>query len=299
MSLQKSIVEFFIGRKSLVHSSLTLLAMAWWWGNQKIWRQHNKLNSVVRSVTIRQCRVFMRSVVRLHDPRRRGLANLRRLFEIMTTMPTTQVQAPSNRSAMPQRKQRIALYMPRQLDLAAYANLIEIATGAVVVTQEKEYLSLSSKVADCAADRVVVDGSLASAEVCNRIQGLVEAGIVLGGAILASKAAAQNFAGMPSAISVVSDARRLVRWIEGESIADLKSTEAASLPKIGVPSLTKREREVWRQIAQGHAVREIANLFQLAESTVDSHKSRLMKKLDVHKSVDLVRLAIRYGIIDP
>lgn len=217
----------------------------------------------------------------------------------MTTMPTTSTQAPSHRSDMPQRKQRIALYMPRQLDLAAYTNLIELATGALVVAQGSDNVSFGSTITDCGADKVVVDASLATLEWCSQIQGLVEASIVIGGAILASGEATQASQDLPRSISVLRDVRQLVRWIEGEPHPSSDTVKAASLPRIGVPSLTKREREVWRQIAKGQAVREIATVFHLAESTVDSHKSRLMKKLDVHKSVDLVRLAIRYGLIDP
>ena len=61
--------------------------------------------------------------------------------------------------------------------------------------------------------------------------------------------------------------------------------------------LTPRESEVFELLAQGFSVRQCADQLQLAQSTVDNHKSRLMKKLDLHKSSGLTRLAIREGLI--
>jgi len=65
-----------------------------------------------------------------------------------------------------------------------------------------------------------------------------------------------------------------------------------------VSRLSKREIEVMTLLAEGNSVRSCAKRLELSESTVDNHKSRLMKKLDVHKSADLVRLAIRAGLIN-
>jgi two-component system NarL family response regulator len=61
--------------------------------------------------------------------------------------------------------------------------------------------------------------------------------------------------------------------------------------------LTPREIEVWKLIAQGHSVKRCAELLHLAPSTVDNHKSHLMKKLEVHRALELARLAIRDGLI--
>jgi DNA-binding NarL/FixJ family response regulator len=61
--------------------------------------------------------------------------------------------------------------------------------------------------------------------------------------------------------------------------------------------LTAREIDVLRLIALGNTVRECAEKLQLASSTVDNHKARLMKKLGLHKTTELVRLAVREGVI--
>lgn len=63
-------------------------------------------------------------------------------------------------------------------------------------------------------------------------------------------------------------------------------------------SLTPREMEVLSLIALGNSVRECAERLALACSTVDNHKSRLMKKLGVHKSSELIRIAFREGLVD-
>lgn len=62
-------------------------------------------------------------------------------------------------------------------------------------------------------------------------------------------------------------------------------------------SLTPREVEVLRRVALGHSIKHCAEVLELAPSTVDNHKARLMKKLGVHKSLDLTRLAIREGLV--
>ena len=61
--------------------------------------------------------------------------------------------------------------------------------------------------------------------------------------------------------------------------------------------LTDRELEVMLLLAEGHSVRECAELMNLAESTVENHKFRLMRKLGVHRFADVLRLAIRVGLI--
>ena len=50
-------------------------------------------------------------------------------------------------------------------------------------------------------------------------------------------------------------------------------------------------------LAQGCSVREIARYLGTATSTVDNHKARLMRKLKVHKVVDLATMALREGLI--
>ena len=61
--------------------------------------------------------------------------------------------------------------------------------------------------------------------------------------------------------------------------------------------LTTREREVFQLIAEGKSNKEIADLLFLSIKTVETHKTHLMKKLNLHTTVDLIKYAIQKGII--
>ena len=62
--------------------------------------------------------------------------------------------------------------------------------------------------------------------------------------------------------------------------------------------LSAREQEVLKLIAEGHSSREIAEMLDLSVKTVHNHRTRLMTKLDIHRNADLVRYAIRLGMVD-
>lgn len=65
-----------------------------------------------------------------------------------------------------------------------------------------------------------------------------------------------------------------------------------------VPSLTAREMEVLRLIAQGLKNREIADTLSIAIKTVETHRTKIMQKLDLHNSAELATYAIRRGLIE-
>ena len=62
-------------------------------------------------------------------------------------------------------------------------------------------------------------------------------------------------------------------------------------------SLSEREREIFQLIAEGRTNKEIAALLFLSPSTVDTHRSRIMEKLDVHSAAEIVLYAVRKGVI--
>ena len=70
----------------------------------------------------------------------------------------------------------------------------------------------------------------------------------------------------------------------------------ASLPP---DPLTSREREILQRIAEGQTTKEIAAHLELSVKTVESHRSNLMRKLDMHETATLVRYAIRRGLTTP
>jgi two-component system response regulator NreC len=62
--------------------------------------------------------------------------------------------------------------------------------------------------------------------------------------------------------------------------------------------LTRREREVFKLLAEGHNTQEIAEILVITPKTVDGHKTNLMAKLGVHNRIDLVKYALRKGVIN-
>jgi DNA-binding NarL/FixJ family response regulator len=61
--------------------------------------------------------------------------------------------------------------------------------------------------------------------------------------------------------------------------------------------LTTREREVIQMIAEGQTNKEIANVLALSVYTVEAHRGKLMEKLNLHSTGDIVRFALRNGLI--
>ena len=62
-------------------------------------------------------------------------------------------------------------------------------------------------------------------------------------------------------------------------------------------TLTPRQREVLKLIAAGLSTKEIARSLDLSVKTVDTHRSQMMKQLDIHEVAGLVRYAMRVGLI--
>jgi DNA-binding NarL/FixJ family response regulator len=80
--------------------------------------------------------------------------------------------------------------------------------------------------------------------------------------------------------------QRLVKeWTEGRGEADDR--------------LTPRELEVVKLIAEAHTNKQIAETLQLSEKTVESHRANVFGKLGMRDRVELVRYAIRRGLIEP
>jgi DNA-binding NarL/FixJ family response regulator len=62
-------------------------------------------------------------------------------------------------------------------------------------------------------------------------------------------------------------------------------------------SLSEREREIFQLIAEGKANKEIAVLLSISPSTVETHRARIMEKLDLHSAAEIVLYAVRRGVI--
>lgn len=68
-------------------------------------------------------------------------------------------------------------------------------------------------------------------------------------------------------------------------------------PEEGTPRLTDREKEVLRLIAEGKTNKEIAEILCLSVKTVMVHRTNIMEKLNIHNRTELVKYAIRQGIV--
>ncbi len=70
-----------------------------------------------------------------------------------------------------------------------------------------------------------------------------------------------------------------------------------SVPEDPLARLTEREREVFQLVIEGRTNPQVAELLHISPKTVDNHRTRLMEKLGVHGTAELVRLAARHGLI--
>jgi len=63
--------------------------------------------------------------------------------------------------------------------------------------------------------------------------------------------------------------------------------------------LTAREREVLQLVAEGKTTKEIASILGISFKTAESHRTRIMEKLNIHETASLVRYAVRRGLVPP
>jgi two-component system, NarL family, response regulator NreC len=87
-----------------------------------------------------------------------------------------------------------------------------------------------------------------------------------------------------------SVARRLV----SDYLTRVKSGEEQK----GYDGLTAREREVLKLIAEGHTNQAIADKLVISPSTVQTHRTRIMQRLNLHTRAELIKYAMRKGLLD-
>lgn len=69
--------------------------------------------------------------------------------------------------------------------------------------------------------------------------------------------------------------------------------------KAARPRLTTREREIIQMLAEGKSNKEVATALDITAKTAETHRTNILRKLDLHSVADLVRYAIRNKIIEP
>jgi len=65
-----------------------------------------------------------------------------------------------------------------------------------------------------------------------------------------------------------------------------------------IEPLSKREKEIVKLIAEGKSNKDIAEIFNISIRTVESHRSNIMKKLDLNNTAELVRYAFQNGLTE-
>lgn len=66
-----------------------------------------------------------------------------------------------------------------------------------------------------------------------------------------------------------------------------------------LPRLTAREREIVQLLAEGHVNKDIATRLNISVKTAETHRTNIMRKIDVHSLPDLTRFAIRNHLVEP
>ena len=123
----------------------------------------------------------------------------------------------------------------------------------------------------------------------HHILGALRAGIR--GYVLKSKAADE----LVQAIKEVSCGKLYLTPGVSETVVQ------AYLTKTDLPSepLSPRERELLQLIAEGKTTKEAAEFLGVSTKTAESHRTRIMQKLNIHETASLVRYAIRIGLVSP
>lgn len=99
---------------------------------------------------------------------------------------------------------------------------------------------------------------------------------------IASVAAGQAYFSPAIASLMLDD---YVRRVAGSGIVDRYET------------LSEREREIFQLVAEARTNKEVAELLEISPATVETHRARILQKLDIHNTAELVLYAVRRGVI--
>ncbi len=98
------------------------------------------------------------------------------------------------------------------------------------------------------------------------------------------------------AVRAVARGERFISPSAGETVIDAWREGRAP---VAAEPLSPRELEVVKLIAEAHTNRQIAEVLSLSEKTVESHRANVLSKLGMRDRVELVRYAIRRGLVEP
>ena len=211
------------------------------------------------------------------------------------------------------KKIRVLLADDHNLVRAGVRRILEAQPGVAVVGEVADGAAALDALARTAVDVLVLDLTMPGLDgfaVLRRARALVPALKVLvlsmhADAEFVSRAVREGADGYLLKDSAVTDLVAAIQAVrEGRAYhspqvqRQLTDLLRGGTPDAGgIASLTEREREVLRRIAEGSSTKEIAASLDISARTVETHRANLMRKLDVRSVAQLVRLAIREGLI--
>ncbi len=87
-----------------------------------------------------------------------------------------------------------------------------------------------------------------------------------------------------------------IAQVAQEAVAWYLRVRSASVAQV-IGALTPRLREVLELLSQGYGTKQIGRILGISARTVECHRARLFKLLEVHSSAELIRFAIRAGLV--
>ncbi|MBM3157117.1 MAG: response regulator transcription factor [Chloroflexi bacterium] len=105
------------------------------------------------------------------------------------------------------------------------------------------------------------------------------------------------FSELTTAIHTVYSGNSYLSPTAAAALVEEYQHKPAAGEKDSYKRLTDKEREVLKLVAEGRTAREIADMLVLSTKTIEWYKSSLMRKLNIHNKADLIKYAIRKGIV--
>lgn len=216
---------------------------------------------------------------------------------------------------MPTAPIRVLLADDHTLVRESLASLLQAAGGIQVVAQAADGVAAVAAAQTCQPDVVVVDISmprLNGIDVIRRLRSDVPEARVLvltmheehEYVLHAVRAGAAGYLLKEAATAELIAAVRNLHAGQGHFSPQAALALAAQIQQPGreledpYQALTSREREVFHLIVEGQTTKEIARRLDISTKTAENHRFRVLNKLAVRNTAELVRYAVRHGLLD-
>lgn len=200
---------------------------------------------------------------------------------------------------------RVVVAGDRPVVVTGLVTLLDRDSAIEVVGDAKNVTEALKRTREFEAEVLVVTtplADLAGAALVKRIQGAQPNLKVVGYALERDNKAADEMvkAGAYACLSPTADRRTLVdavRTALGKSKSTRRRDSAVAVPPSG--ALSKRELQVLTLIAEGNTNKQIGEILQISVRTVETHRERVMRKLNAQGTAALTKWAISLGLVNP